>query len=294
MAADESDAAAAGKRGRPAADATIGPVDYTTSQSAYVLATAKVGAMALVVGAALIAAITLAPFVASGIGVAPQHEATVTAVKAVAGTGGSAVRDEPRPGPDRTCQTMRIDLTWGDGETGFTQRCVPFQEDPPEVGDVMQVWALPGYERVVSGSRTPQTIITIVVAIAVVAASVGGVIYWRERQALRRARREQVPTVRLVGRKDRLSLTGSRGPMGRATLRLNFDDTEHPYPPLRMQAVGVTPAAMGFEHCEMYPLRFTRRGAPAGPYILQPLDADGQVVGQMVAMGRSLRATVDI
>lgn len=279
--------------GGSAADlTTIGPLDVGTTRSAYTLASAKLASMVLVIGAALVSAVMLAPFVTAGLGLAPQHTATVVSTSTGAGSGAESPAADGTDPVDRNrsnCVRTTLDLTWGDGVTGTATTCVPDPATGPQRGDTMTIWALPGYEKVAIGSRTPSIIVTLLAAVAVALAAFGAVIYWREVAALKRVRQGSVETMRLSGRRDRLSLTGVRGPMGRATLRVNFDGTSHAYRPLRMQAAGVTAEAMNFIMTEVYPLRMTRRGTPAGPYVLRPLGTNGVPIGTMIAIGRALK-----
>lgn len=77
---------------------------------------------------------------------------------------------------------------------------------------------------------------------------------------------------------DALSL----GKGKRVTVHLDFP--EAPYRPLRAQIPGASAEAMAWQRAELRPLGRTRRGLPAGPYIIRP--ASG---GTLVALGRALR-----
>lgn len=265
---------------------TLGPLDEVTVRPLRTLISAKFLAMVVLAVAAIGAGVLLAPQVGTGLGVTPQVAATVTSI-------------EPLPAgenkPGSTCTRQRVHVTWGGGNTGSFLTCGvargDVHADPSamivDVGDVIPVHGVPGWQTVVIGSRGPN-IVVVVILLGVLALSLLAALrYVRERRTIVALGRGPVTATALPATRtgfgmafDALSLGKSRGK--RAMLQMSFDDAS--LRPLRLQVPGASAEAMRWKTATVYPLSRTRGNDPAGPYLLETSSG-----GTLLAAGRRIR-----
>lgn len=256
------------------------PLDAGTLAPLRGLITAKIVAMLILVAAAIGGGALLTPQVADGVGLAPHVSATVAAVV-------------PLPASENVtgagCVRERVALTWGDGGSGSYTTCAA--EGSVSVGDTVAVRAVAGFDTVVVGGRTPNTVLALVLALVVVLGGYGAVRYLGERRDLVALAGRSLDGSGLVARKvgyamafDVLSVgKGSgKGKGKRATVQVRFDDAA--LRPLRMQIPGATEESMAWQTATVFPVTTTRRGRMAGPYVLGLPGG-----GRLVATGRAIR-----
>lgn len=270
--------------GEPAAPRRIGPLDEMTVRPLRTLITAKLLAMAVLAVAVIASAVLLAPQVATGLGLAPQVAATVTSI-------------EPLPAGDNavgaSCTRERVHVSWGAGHTGSFVTCGVSDADTGgdpsaravDVGDVLDVHAVAGWQSVVVGSWTSNVILVAVLFVVLALSAVGAVRYVRERRVIAELARQPVPTAGLEATRtgfgmgfDALSL----GKGKRAMLQMRFDDPA--LRPLRLQVPGASTEAMRWRTAAVHPVGRTRSGDPAGPYLLETSSG-----GTLLAAGRRIR-----
>lgn len=276
----------------PDRTAPLGRLDTDTARPARTLLAAKLAAVLLVAAFAVVAALLLAPQIGSALGFARLVPATVTAIT-------------PLPAEQNAegsrCTREQVTVRWGDGQTGYFITCAATDASamatPPAagdmrvaVGDIVQVRAVAGWDSVVLGPRWPNAILVAVLAAVLAAAVIAGVRYRREYRLLAAATRTSPPgtsseplavqQVKLAMSFDAISF----GKGKRVTVQLAFADAG--YRPLRAQISGATAEAMQWRRAALYPLGRTRRGLPAGPYVIRPVSG-----GTLVALGRALRTT---
>lgn len=261
----------------------IGPLDEDTVRPLRGLLTAKLAAMAVLVLAAIGAGILLAPQVGTGLGLVPQVPATVVSI-------------DPLPANETAsgaqCTRERVQVSWGSGNRGSFVTCgvandaagAPRADMRVSVGDIVPVRAVAGWQSVVTGPRSPNVIVALVLAAVIALAIVGGVRYLRERREIAGLVRAPIKAEPLHATRigfamafDALSL----GKGKRAMLRMRFDDAA--LRPLRLQVAGATAEAMRWRDATVYPTGRTRSGAAAGPYVIETPG------GLLLAAGRRLR-----
>lgn len=283
----------------------VGPIDAATLRPLRGLLTAKIVAMVVLIVAALGAGALLAPQVGAGIGFASRVNATVTAI-------------DPLPAEDNAeggCVRVQVRLSWGDGETGSFASCAadgvagdaadpanPAVESGPvesatvpdapdvRVGDSVQVSALAGWRTVVIGPRWPNLVLTAVLLGVILMGAFGVARYRRERAVLAELEDAPLTAEPLPVTRTGMSMAfdvltmgtrpgGGRGK--RAMVHLTFDDPA--LRPLRVQVPGATAESMEWRRASLYPVGSTRRGTPAGPYVLRTAR------GVQIAAGRPIR-----
>lgn len=275
---------AAESAGERPAGPGVGPLDEVTVRPLRTLITAKLVAMVILAGAVIASGFLLAPQVGTGLGLAPKVAATVTSI-------------EPLPADDNavdsTCTRERVHVSWGDGRDGSFLTCGVTAADPDadpsalavDVGDVIDVYAVAGWQSVVIGSRGPNVILVAVLLAVLALAVVGVARYTRERRAIGQLTRSPVPGEGLAATRTGFGMAFDALSLGkgkRAMLQMRFDDAT--LRPLRLQVPGASAEAMRWRTATIHPAGRTRAGDPAGPYVLQTGSG-----GTLVAAGRRIR-----
>jgi hypothetical protein len=261
----------------------VGPLDEITVRPLRTLITAKLLAMVVLGVVAIAAGVLLAPQVGTGLGLAPQVAATVTSI-------------EPLPTEDNAvgsgCTRERVHVVWGDAHSGSFITCGVADADaggspsalPVDVGDVIDVHAVAGWQSVVIGSRGPNVILVVVLLGVLALSVVGATRYVRERRVMTELTRHPVTAAGFAATRigfamafDALSLGKGR----RAMLQMRFDHAE--LRPLRLQVPGASAEAMHWRTATIHPAGRTRKGNQSGPYVLQTSSG-----GTLLAAGRQL------
>lgn len=299
-----------------AATAVIGPLDEGTVRGLRTLLTAKIAAMIVLIAAVAGAGVLLAPQLGSVLGWTPEVRATVASLE-------SLPPGDSSPGGCLRVRTHVTWAEGGDGrfvacaegsgdaagqgssdqgssdqstQTGAAEAAsptaviMPGDGTPVAVGDQVTVRALSGWETVVVGDRWPNAVLAAVLIALLAVAGIGLRRYLRERREMAALCGSARELAKLPARQAGLSMAfdvltmgtkpgGGRG--RRAMLRVVFDDPA--LAPLRLQVAGATQESMRWRQVEVYPTGTTRRGTPAGPYVLITER------GTQVAAGRALR-----
>lgn len=263
----------------------VGPLDEITVRPLRTLITAKLVAMVVLAVAAVAAGVLLTPQVGTGLGLAPQVAATVTSI-------------EPLPADENAagagCTRERVHVTWGGGSSGSFVTCgVPDGDAATgtssamtvDVGDVIPVHAVTGWQSVVIGSRGPNVVLVVILLGVLALSVVGAVRYVRERRTIVALTRAAATATPLPATRvgfgmafDALSL--GRGK--RAMLQMRFEDAS--LRPLRLQVPGASAEAMRWRTAAVRPVGRTRKGNLAGPYVLETSSG-----GTLLAAGRHVR-----
>lgn len=264
----------------------LGPLDEITVRPLRALVTAKLVAMVVLAVAVIAAGVLLAPQVGTGLGLAPQVAATVTSIEPLPAS-------ENKPGS--TCTRERVHVAWGGGNSGTFLTCGvaggDAGADPSamtvDVGDVVPVYAVAGWQSVVIGSRGPNVVVVVILLGVLALSVVAALRYVRERRTIATLRWASVTAMALPATRtgfgmafDALSLGKSKGK--RAMLQMRFDDAS--LRPLRLQVPGASAEAMHWKTATVHPLGRTRKGGPAGPYVLETPNG-----GTLLAAGRQIR-----
>lgn len=244
----------------------VGPLDADTLRPARSLLLAKALATVLVFGVVIVFAVALFPQIATGVGLAHQEQATVSAV---APLHADAADDGER------CRQYRVNVRWATGSGGFGVCAERAADSGPDavayqVGDVVTVHTVSGWDNVVVGGYGPNLVIVLLGIGVISLCAAASARFWAQLRALRKIARgpAELPEFAATQRGRALAmdvLAFGRGK--RATLRLEFDDDT--WLPLRAHLSGVTPRSLEWTRVTVFPLRRTRSGRPAGPYVLR-------------------------